>query len=83
MAYSVFGRSAEYLGDALGCLATPVWPDHQVEARRGAVHLAEVSEATGTCIDDLVDLESVAEIGHLDHHGRFVEGERAGIIDHV
>ena len=71
------GRSAEDLGDALGHFALPVRADEQIEARRGAVHLAEVDEAVGAQINGLIDPEAVAEVGHLDDDRGLVESQRA------
>ena len=48
-------------------------PDQQIEAGRRAVHLAELHEAVGAQIDDLIDPEAVAEVRHLDHHRREIE----------
>ena len=51
-------------------------PDEQVEARLRAVHLAELGEAVGAQVDDLIDPEAITEIGNLDHDRRNVEREQ-------
>jgi len=47
------------------------------------MHLAELDEAVGAQIDDLVDPETIAEIRHLDYHRGNIEREQTEAIDDV
>ena len=66
-----------------GTSPCPVRPDEQIEAGRRAVHLAELDETVGAQIDDLIDPEAIAEIGHLDDDRRDIERQRADAVDDV
>ena len=43
-------------------------------SRGRAIHLAELHEAVGAEVDDLVNPEAVAEVRHLDHDRRLARG---------
>ena len=80
---SGIGRGAEHPSDALRDFFLPVGSDQQIEAWRGAVHLAHIGKAVGAYIDDLVDPEPIVEIRDLNHRRRLIKRECAGAVDHI
>src|SRR5271170_2682445 len=81
--HTEIGLRVEDAGDAAGSRSLPVRADEEVSAGFGGVHLAELGEGVGALIDDLIDPESVAKVGHLDNKRLLVKGEEAETIDHV
>jgi ABC-type amino acid transport substrate-binding protein len=67
----------------LGKVTLPVRTDHQIEARRRTVHLAELDERVGACVICGENPEAIAEIRHLDHHGRLLQRQEADPVHDV
>ena len=77
------GRRPQDTGDATGRGAGPARPDDQIAAGPGAVHAAEVAEAVGPLVSQLVEPEPIAEIGdlHDDRCGGQIEDSET--VEHV
>ena len=63
--------------------ALPVRADHQIEARLGAVLLADLGELVGARVIVRVDPEAISEIRHLKDDGFLVQRHEAGAIHDI
>ena len=77
------GRGTKNLRNSLRDFTLPVRPGKEIEAGRGAIHLAKIGKAVGSQINGLVDPKPVAKIRHLNDDRRNVEGEYTRTVDYV
>jgi hypothetical protein len=56
----------ENFDNANRCRTLPIRPGQKIEAGLRSVHLAEFGNGIGTLIDDLIDPESISEVGDLN-----------------